>query len=230
MGHVDPDVPTEWPRWNIAPTQPVMAVRADRHGRTLWMPRWGLVPSWASDPSVGNRMINARAETLAEKPSFRRAFERRRCLLPASGFYEWARERVSPSGARSLAAGAVRGIKGTAGQPFYVHGADGSPLALAGLWEVWHDAEGKPLYSCTIVTTSANSDLDRVHHRMPLVLQPPAWDRWLEPSPLDDAEAAKLLAPPTSDLLVVEKVSRRVNSAANDGPELVEPLGELPLS
>lgn len=230
VDEVEPGVDTVRPRWNVAPTQPVMAVRADRMERRLWMARWGLVPPWAANPSVGSRMINARAETLATSPAFRRAFARRRCLVPASGFYEWSKTRPPGGSGQAPAAGARRSAASGPRQPFYFRRADGSPLALAALWELWRDAEGNPLHSCTIVTTAANSDLERVHHRMPLVLEPSAWERWLAPEPLGAADAAALLAPPTAQLLVGNKVSSRVNSAANDGPDLVRPLDELPLS
>lgn len=194
------------------------------------MPRWGLVPSWASDPSVGSRMINARAESLAIRPAFRRAFERWRCLVPASGFYEWAKERAPAVAGRTPTAGGARGAKGGPRQPYYFRRADGAPLALAGLWEVWHDAEGRPLHSCTVITTPASADVARVHHRMPLVLQPSTWDRWLAPEPLESADAAEILAMPAADLLVVERVSSRVNSTTNDGPDLVRPVDTPPLS
>ncbi|MDA8392468.1 MAG: SOS response-associated peptidase [Actinomycetota bacterium] len=249
VDQVGPGVDREGPRWNVAPTQPVLVVSSGRDGqeRRLWAPRWGLVPSWAPDPSVGNRMINARAETLGTSRAFRRAFASRRCLIPASGFYEWRKaggaDRTGPAGhagsggrtaplqtgSRETRSGATRSRSGTRGgarQPFYVHSADGSPLALAGLWEVWHDAEEKPLYSCTIVTTAASSDLDQVHDRMPLVLPPEMWNRWLGPGPLNETEAAQLLAPPAPCLLVLQEVGSRVNSPANDGPDLIEPVGE----
>jgi putative SOS response-associated peptidase YedK len=201
------------PHWNIAPTQPVLAVATSRDGssRRLGELRWGLVPWWADDPSIGNRLINARAETLRTSRAFRAAFERRRCLIPASGFFEWQR---------------VEGATGRRGarRPFYVHAADGTTLALGGLWEVWHDAEGRSLRTCTIVTTAPNRTVAPVHDRMPLVLPTAAWDRWLAPSALSDDEAARFLTPAPDDLLSLYPVSDRVNSPKEDSPELIEPL------
>ena len=145
--HVDEVVPDDFPpRWNVAPTQPVVTIASSRDGHTrrLGEMRWGLVPSWAKDPTIGNRMINARAETLTSSNAFRRAFETRRCIIPASGFYEWPKLDAEPG----------RRPKRT---PFNVHTKDGEPLVLAGLWEVWHDAEDKPLHTCTIITTEPNT-------------------------------------------------------------------------
>ena len=196
------------PNYNVAPTQRVYAVAEPGGRRQLGTFRWGLVPSWAKDPSVGSRMINARSEELANKPSFRSAFSRRRCLVPADGFYEWK----GPKGAR---------------QPFFVHPTDGRPFALAGLWEVWRDAEGEVLRTCTICTTAANEALSWLHHRMPVVLAPDAWDVWLDPDNDDRDELAALLRPAPGERFAWHPVGTAVNSSRARGPELVEPV-ELP--
>jgi putative SOS response-associated peptidase YedK len=203
------------PRWNVAPSQGVLAVASSSDGSTrrLGTFRWGLVPSWAKDPSIGNRMVNARAETVAVSGAFRSAFQRRRCLLPASGFYEWQRREVA-------------GARRPARRPFYLHAADGSPLALAGLWEVWHDAEGGALRTCTVITTRPNATLAPIHDRMPVIVPPSGWDRWLEPEPLRPDEREELLVPAPDDLLVADPVGDRVNSPRNDGPDLVTPVSD----
>ena len=191
------------PRYNIAPTQPVVAIRpGEGGGREARMLRWGLVPFWAKDPSIGSRMINARGETVAEKPAFRQAFRRRRCLIPADGFYEWQK---------------VPGGK----QPWYISARDEVPLAFAGLWERW-DKRGTeaPVETCTIVTTAANATLLPLHDRMPVILGAADWDAWL-----DDAASSTLLRdlirPAPDNLLSARPVSRRVNRPVNDGPELI---------
>jgi putative SOS response-associated peptidase YedK len=201
------------PTWNVAPTQPVVAVATSRDGteRRLGELRWGLIPSWAKDPSIGSRMINARAETVATNRAFAHAFERRRCLLPASGYYEWLKTPVAGSSKPSR-------------QAFYLSAADGAPLALAGLWEVWRDAEGQPIRSCTVITTEANDALGFIHDRMPVIVPEAAWDRWLRPGPLDAADAEAILAPAPDALLVPQRVGDRVNNANHDGADLIEPL------
>lgn len=200
------EVPDLAPRWNVAPTQPVAVVVVTNEGpRTIRTMRWGLVPSWAKDASIGNRMINARAETLAEKPSFRDALRRRRCLVVADGFYEWVKE-------------------GAAKRPVWIHPREGGVLAFAGLWERWTDrASGEIVETCTIVTTAANGTMAPFHHRMPVILPASAWDRWLDPKPADPASLLPLLVPAPDDLLAVRPVSKRVNSPANDGKDLVDP-------
>lgn len=201
------------PRWNVAPTQPVLAVATSRDGTTrrLGALRWGLVPFWAKDPSIGNRLINARAETLTTSRAFRSAFERRRCLIPASGFYEWERREVP-------------GQRRPRRQPFYLRAIDGEPLAMAGLWEVWHDAEGGSLRTCTVITTASNATVAPVHDRMPLLLLPSAWDRWLAPEPLTAGERDSLLVPAPDELLELYPVADLVNDPRHDGPALVEPV------
>ena len=194
------------PRWNVAPTMDVYAVAEGSTGeRRLGAFGWGLVPWFATDPRGGAKMINARAETVAEKPAFRRALERRRCLLPADGFYEWLR-----TGKERL--------------PQLFSAGDGSVLAFAGLWEVWHpkdDPDAEPLRTCTIITTSANATMRPIHDRMPVVLPPQAWDRWLDRSPAQASELVDLLVPPPDDLLVRRPVSVRVNNVKNDGADLL---------
>lgn len=207
--HVDEVLADEEPpRFNIAPTQGVLAVATSRDGtsRRLGTFRWGFVPSWAEDPSVGSRMINARAETAWTKPAFRRAFATRRCLLPASGYYEWR----SGSGRRKT--------------PFYFHRRDGLLLAVGGLWEVWHGPGGEVLRSCTILTTEPNALAAAVHDRMPVLVPENAWDRWLAPEPLTDEERRAATAPAREDLLVADRVSPAVSNPANEGEELVRPV------
>jgi len=202
---IEGEAPALEPRWNVAPTQPVAVVVIPNEGpRTLRLMRWGLIPSWAKDPSIGNRMINARAETLAEKPSFREALRRRRCLVVADGFYEWVKE-----GARK--------------RPVWIHPREGGVLAFAGLFERWKDPEGSTVESCTIVTTAANGTMAPFHHRMPVILPPSAWDRWLDPAPADPATLLPLLVPSPDDLLEVRPVSTLVNSPAREGKDLVDP-------
>lgn len=193
------------PRWNIAPTQLVPVVRTDSEGvRRLAMLWWGLIPPWAKDRSIGARMINARAETLAQKPAFRGAFRRRRCLVLASGYYEW---QAGPSGK----------------QPWFIRREDGEPLAFAGLWERWTEKDGEPpLDSCTIVTTAASELLAPLHDRMPVVLRPEACELWLDPRIEDTAKLGSLLGADGARELRAARVSRRVNDARNEGPELIE--------
>ncbi|WP_129338123.1 SOS response-associated peptidase [Cellulomonas endophytica] len=219
------------PSWNVAPTDAVRLVveRADRETgevvRQLRLARWGLVPSWAKDPSVGSRMINARVETLLERPAFAKPFAVRRALLPADGYYEWQKP---PEG--------TKGRK----QPYWIHAEDGSVLALAGLYEFWKDptkADDDPdrwLVSATVITRPATPALAPVHDRQPLALPPDRWEAWLDPAV--DAHGARALLEVVPPPLVATPVSTRVNAVANDGPDLVEPVapdapvpGELPL-
>lgn len=197
-------------RYNVAPTTPVYAVVRHEGRRVLVAFRWGLVPPWADDPRIGGRMINARAETVAEKPAFRDSFRRKRCLVPTDGFYEWKRE---PDGSKT---------------PYYVRAADGDPLALAGLWAAWRDRgdpDAEALRTCTVVTTDANASLRSLHHRMPVVLPRDAWDEWLDPANDDVAALVHLLRPAPDDLLVASPVGDAVNNVRNDSPELLAPVG-----
>ena len=202
---VEGEVPQLAPRWNVAPTQPVAVVVVVNEGpRTIRSMRWGLIPSWAKDPAIGNKMINARAETLAEKPSFREALRRRRCLVVADGFYEWVKE-------------------GAKKRPVWIHPRDGGVLAFAGLWERWKGPSGEIVESCTIVTTAANGTMAPFHHRMPVILPAAAWDRWLDPKPVDPASLLGLLVPAPDELLSVRPVSTLVNKPSREGKDLVEP-------
>jgi putative SOS response-associated peptidase YedK len=203
------------PNFNVAPTTDV-AVVVERDGRRgLALRRWGLVPSWAKDPSVGSKMINARVETAATKPSFRSAFTKRRCIIPVDGFYEWK----AP-------------VEGTRKQPYFITRRDREPLAFAGLWESWKDpdvtASGEspaPLLTCSILTTEAVGPMAEVHHRMPVLLGPDAWDAWLDESVTDREQVQGMVLPAPEDLLEMWPVSTAVNSVRNKGAELVDPVG-----
>ena len=195
------------PRFNIAPTQPVPVVRmtpqqAEPQRQFVFL-YWGLVPSWADDPSVGNRMINARAETAADKPSFRTALRRRRCLIVADGFYEWQR-------------------LGQRRQPMFIHMRDDRPLAFAGLWESWEGADHSALESCTILTTEANDLVRPIHDRMPVILAPADYARWLDPAVQTPEPILPLLRPYPSEPMEAYPVSTRVNSPTRDEKRCVE--------
>ena len=196
------------PRYNIAPTQSVPALRAAEEGsRALVMLHWGLVPRWAKERAIGNRMINARCETLAEKPAYRDAFRRRRCLVLADGWYEWQ---------------AATGGK----QPWFVRLRDPRPIAFAGLWERWKDpARGELLESCTIVTTDASESIRKIHDRMPVILPEQSWDRWMDPAFSDTETLSGILGPYDPKALKAWQVSRLVNTPRNEGPKLIEPEG-----
>jgi putative SOS response-associated peptidase YedK len=198
-----PDRPEHAPRYNIAPGQEVLTVSLEE-GRLAARPRrWGLVPAWAEDPAIGNRMINARSETVAEKPAFRGPFARRRCLVVADGFYEW----------KSTAAGK---------RPFHLREPSGRPFAFAALWERW--GRGRhPIESCTILTTSANERVRGIHERMPVILDADARARWLAPDATRE-ELLSLLRPFADDGLEAYEVSTLVNRPANDGPECLAPF------
>jgi len=193
------------PRYNIAPTQFLAAIRNDENQqRELVMLRWGLVPFWAKDPSIGNRMINARAETVAEKPSYRAAYRHRRCVVLADGFYEWQRE-------------------GDTKTPYFISLADGEPFALAGLWENWTDKEsGESLQTTTLITTVANDFMTPLHHRMPVILESGTAGEWLAGSNnmLDDVAAI-------TPALQAWPVDRRVNNARNEGADLINSVGDI---
>jgi putative SOS response-associated peptidase YedK len=205
--------------YNVAPTTEVYAVRANEGERALASMRWGLVPFWAKDLKIGSKMINARSETAPGKPAFRRAFTKRRCLLPADGFYEWQK---------------IEGQKTK--QPYFIHRADDEPLVFAGLYEFWHpkDADGNDLedtdlvVSCTILTTSANETMRPVHDRMPVMLAPRVWDDWLDPA-ADLDFVTSLMVPAPESLLTMYPVTTAVNSVRNQGAELLEPVNRLDL-
>jgi putative SOS response-associated peptidase YedK len=192
------------PRYNVAPTQSV-AVVLNEATKRLSMAQWGLIPSWAKDPAIGSQMINARAETLPEKPAFRAAFKKRRCLVLADGFYEWRKE-----------------ADGKTKTPLYIRLASGVPFAIAGLWEVWTSPEGEKRRTCTIITTSPNDLMAQIHNRMPAILPLDTYTDWLDDS-IPALALSAMLKPFPAELMQAYPVSRRVNSPANDDPTLVQP-------
>lgn len=194
------DLP-ETPRFNICPTQPVAAVLSEAGQRRLVPLRWGFVPHWYRKPGDGPLLINARAESLAEKPAFREAARARRCLIPASGFYEWT-------------------VAGDARLPWFIHAADGAPLAMAGVWQAW-ERDGSRLVTCAVVTCTANAPLSALHHRMPVMLVPEDWPLWLGEA---GHGAARLMRPAPDDLLTFHRVDPAVNSNRASGPALIEPV------
>ncbi|HEV2612833.1 MAG TPA: SOS response-associated peptidase [Noviherbaspirillum sp.] len=217
--HHQPDALQDWYKapmpeyvqhFNIAPTASIVVVRSDAGSRAGTRMRWGFIPSWAKDPAALPMLHNARGETVAEKPMFRRALRKRRCLIPASGFYEWK---------------AVLGQKSK--QPFYVSLKDDSPMSFAGLWECGRTVEGELLETCTIITTSANDMLAPIHHRMPALIDPADWDLWLDTEIEDVALPASLLRPFDAERMQVWGVSHAVNRVANDEPKLLLPIAEF---
>jgi putative SOS response-associated peptidase YedK len=200
------------PRYNIAPTQPVGLVRVEKatSAREWALAIWGLIPSWAKDPSIGARMINARSETVAEKPSFRAAYKRRRCLIPADGFYEWQK-------------------LGSRKQPYLFDMADGAPFAFAGLWEHWIGADGSELETCTILTTAPNQLVERVHNRMPVIVDPFDYEDWLGSGGDDPRDhlaiLPHLLRPFDAGKMKAVPVSTYVSNSRNEGEKCVEPIG-----
>ena len=202
-----PDWPETPPRYNIAPSQEVPAVIQNREtgGRELRLFRWGLVPSWAKDPAIGSRMINARSETAATKPAFRTSLRDRRCLILADGFYEWKRE-------------------GSRKQPYYIRLRDGELFAFAGLWDRWAPADDQPLHTCTIVTTTPNELVRPIHDRMPVILPSSAYRLWLDPAMRDVDPVQALLTPYPADGMITYPVSTRVNNPTYDEPECIAPL------
>ncbi len=196
------------PRYNIAPTQPVVAVLMEET-RSVQRLRWGLVPSWAKDIGIGSRLINARVETIAEKPSFRTALSRRRCLIPADGFYEWREADNPEEGGRT---------------PMYIRRRDGGLFAFAGLWDEWHAPDGSPLRTCTIITGTPNPLMAPIHDRMPMILRREEEDRWLEPGPHDTPSLLSLLVPYPAVEMEAYPVSRKVNSPTVDTPDNIAPV------
>jgi putative SOS response-associated peptidase YedK len=192
-------------RYNIAPTQPVPVVCAAGTGQQLALFRWGLIPSWAKDETIGYRLINARAETLTEKPSFRSALQRRRCAILASGFYEWAHK----PGSRTK-------------EPYAFRLREGAPMLLAGLWETWTPVGGTPIKSCTIITTSANTLMAPFHDRMPVILEKPVLERWLDPALREASAVNDLLVPYPAELMETIPVSTRVNNPGYDMPDCLD--------
>lgn len=197
------------PSYNVAPTSDVYAVLSDGSARHVDAFHWGLVPLWAKDPKIGSKMINARAETLAEKNAFKSGYKRRRCLIPADGFYEWKKDPDAPPKAKK--------------QPYFIHRPDGEPYAFAGLWEVWKgpNKDQEPLRSCTIITTSPNAPMAAIHDRMPVILPPAAWDTWLDRD-IDDLDLlGKLLIPSAPEIITMHPVSTEVNNVRNKGEQLI---------
>jgi len=201
-----PDLP---PRYNIAPGQSIAAVLSHPEGniRVLKMLRWGLVPPWAKDPAIGNRMINARAETVMDKPAFRRAFQQRRCLIPADGFFEWQKQKR---------------------QPYFIRMRDTRPFALAGLWEQWQAPGRELLQTCTIITTEGNELLRPIHPRMPVIVPPEHYNRWLDTTSTPDQVVSRIFQPYPPEHMEALPVGTRVNSPKNDDPACLEPLTEPP--
>jgi putative SOS response-associated peptidase YedK len=204
------EVPVELsPRYNIAPSQPVAVVANNSQNRIEFF-QWGLVPSWAKDPGIGNRMINARSETLAEKPSFKNAYKRRRCLVLADGFYEWRKD----PGAKTKT-------------PMYIQLTSGQPFAFAGLWESWHGADGSNILSCTVITTAPNEFMAEIHNRMPVILPSNTYAQWLDPAEQAPDQLNDLLKPYPADLMKAYPVSKFVNNPKNDTPDCITPLKTL---
>jgi putative SOS response-associated peptidase YedK len=216
------------PDYNVAPTKEVYAVfdRKSKQApedepaeRRLKVVKWGLVPSWAKDPSIGNRMINARVETLSEKPAFRRALAARRCILPADGYYEWYPTQVIGKSGKPLK------------QPFFIRPSDGGVLAMAGLYEIWRnkevedeDAEGAFLWTCTVITTSAEDAVGHIHDRMPMLIEPERYDVWLGAEPIEQADLSRILVPAAPGRLEAFPVSTEVNDVRNNGRQLTAPV------
>jgi putative SOS response-associated peptidase YedK len=202
-------LPVLQPRYNIAPTQPIAIVRATpTQPREFGLVRWGLVPFWAKDLTIGARMINARSETVAEKPAFRAALRYRRCLILADGFYEWQKQDKHK-------------------QPFYIHLADHPLFAFAGLWESWQGSDGSKLETCTILTTSANTLMQPIHDRMPVILHAQDYDQWLDPTQQTAANLQPLLQPYPEHEMNAYSVSATVNKASSDRPECIQPLSAV---
>lgn len=191
-------------RYNVAPTQQVPIVRLNSEGkRELVQVKWGFVPFWAKDPSIGSRMINARSETVATAPAFRTAFKKTRCLIPATGFYEWQKR------------------EGTIKQPMHIGMKDGAPFAFAGLWTTWGAKDAEPLTTCTIITGEPNELAATIHNRMPVILAPADYARWLD---IEQPDAGDLLKPYPADAMKAYPISTRVNSPKNDDPSIIEPI------
>jgi putative SOS response-associated peptidase YedK len=234
------------PDYNVAPTKqvPVVLNRRPKDApeeaaavRQLRTVRWGLVPSWAKDLSIGSRMINARFETVHEKPSYRRAFARRRCLLPADGYFEWYTlqdQGESPDPAE----GEKKAKKKPQKQPYFIRPNDGAVMAMAGLYELWKSPEGGSggsggsssqvgpgewVWTCTVITTDAPDDLGRIHDRMPMIVEPDRWDAWLDPALTETEQVRSLLVPAMAGTMDAYPVSKAVNNVRNNGPELIEP-------
>ena len=198
----------DWsPRYNIAPSQPVLVIRQQADGTRLGERlRWGLIPSWADDPAIGSKMINARSESIATKPAFRDAFRRRRCLVPANGFYEWEKITTKEK------------------QPWHIFSRSDALLTFAGLWDTWNSPDGEKVETCTILTTDANPFMSPVHDRMPVILPMEAFGAWLDPGLNDPAALQQWLVPSSAEGLDREPVGKLVNSPCNDSPKCIQPV------
>lgn len=192
-------------RYNIAPTQQVITIRSNGTGSRAGFMRWGLVPSWAKDPSIGNRMINARCESVHEKPSFRTAIRYRRCIIPANGFFEWKEE-------------------GGKKHPYYLRMKDGAVMGFAGIWDHWKNPDGEVLETCSILTTASNRLIQPLHDRMPVILHPEEYDFWLDRAVTEPEKLKPLYQPYPADLMEMYPVSTLVNNPRNDSPACIEPL------
>lgn len=199
-----PEQPNFPPRYNVAPTQPIPIVRISERARHFALVRWGLIPAWVKDPKAFTLLINARGESVNDKPAFRNAMKYRRCLVPADGFYEWKRE------------GAVK-------RPYFVGLKDGAPFAFAGLWENWIGPNGEEVESAAIVTTDASPSIAHIHHRMPVMLPPESFEAWLDTANVDAQQAALLFKPVPDEKLEAREISDAVNKVANDTPALLAP-------
>jgi putative SOS response-associated peptidase YedK len=199
------DTPNFPPRYNIAPTQPIAVVRLERGRRRFSLMRWGLIPSWVKDPKRFSLLINARVEAITEKASYKAAMRRRRCLIPADGFYEWQKTA-------------------RAKRPYYIHPRHGGPMAFAGLWETWMDATGGEIDTAAIVTCPANDMLAPIHDRMPAIVPPERYAAWLDADQVPAEEAVALLGPAPEDLLVAYEISTRVNDHRNEGADLIDAI------
>lgn len=192
------------PRFNVAPTQPV-AVISNENPHELTFYKWGLIPSWSKDPSIGSKMINARSESAAEKPSFRSAFKRRRCIIPADGFYEWRQHGGDKT-------------------PMFIHMKDQEVFGMAGLWEIWHSPDGGEIRTCSILTTDANEFMQTIHNRMPVILHKEDYNLWLSPNEEPAGVLQELMKPYSGDELTAYPVSKMVNKPSNDTPDLIQPV------
>lgn len=198
--------PTQFsPRYNIAPSQPVLAIPNNPDRKADFF-IWGLIPSWAKDPSIGNKLINARGETIAEKPSFRGGFKYKRCIIPTDGFYEW---KASPGEKTKT--------------PYFIHMKDRKPFAFAGLWDEWQSPDGGAVRTCTIITTEPNELMSTLHNRMPVILAPKDYALWLDPAPQTPEKLVHLIKPFPADAMSAHPVSTLVNKPGNDRPECVVP-------
>jgi putative SOS response-associated peptidase YedK len=195
------------PRYNIAPGQPVLALTGENRADYF---KWGLVPSWAKDIKIGNKMINARAETLAEKPAFRNAFKKRRCLIPATGFYEWQKQ---PDGKTKV--------------PMHIHLLSGQPFAMAGLWETWQSTDGQKIQTCTVITTEPNALMQPIHNRMPVILPPETYATWLDSEEQSADVLNDLLKPYPAVSMTAHPVSTLINNPNNDTPECLNPAAPI---